>query len=125
VRIDFTPTFTYSDAERVARDAAGELNRPLDAGDFWRAFRFRLAQPDFPRDGAAGDPSGPRFFEPREISAEPIYSRPSRGGTAALQGAVVSLAYEASRFGALPVRFEVRTPEGRRVAAAFPCETLR
>jgi hypothetical protein len=123
VRIEFTPTFTYSDAERVARDTAGELNRPLDAEDFWRAFRFRLSQTDLPPVDA--QPSQARYYEPLRTSAEPIYTRSSPGGTAALAGAVVSLTYDDSRLGSLPTRFEVHTPDGQRAVVTFPGETLR
>ena len=113
VRIEFTVTFTYEDAVRLANDTAGELNRHLDPEDFWRGFRFSISQND-------------KSFEPSDVTAYPIYAPGAYGaGSATFRGTIVWLEFDANDFASLPARVEVITPADLHPVATFDLEKLR
>jgi hypothetical protein len=113
--IELTPTYSYNDAVRRANDAAIELNRHLEPEDFWQGFRFTVSQND-------------RYFEPRDVRADPIYGSASPGDRGPdLRGTIVSLEFEAASFEpeAGPVQVEVVPPNFNHVVAKFDPTKLR
>jgi hypothetical protein len=105
VHIEFTVTFNYEDAVRLAADTAGELNRHLDPEDFWRGFLYDVRQDE-------------KSLQPSNVFADPIYS------DGLLRGTVVSLEYDATRFQSQPAQVQVTNPTGQKVAADFDLEKL-
>jgi hypothetical protein len=133
VRFEFTPTYGFTDAQRDAENTGAELNRHLDVEDFWRAYRFLLAQSQ-PKEAAANNSSQTtaastdspeeesaitRTLEPQEVRAEPIYVEGS------LHGALVFLRYDAFQAASAPTTFTVTSPDLSDVSAAFDLQKLR
>ena len=111
VRIEFTPTFSYGEAQRLADQLAGELHEHLNAEDFWRAFTLRVFQHDTKDE---------RQLERLGIGAESI-----RGDGGILLGAEVWIEYDAAQFESVPAQVEVVTPSGQRTVTSFDLGKLR
>lgn len=75
--------------------------------NFWRDFRFRVAQES--------------SFEPKNVRGRPLYSRRGRG----LGGAEVLLEFNAAKFAAAMTHVEVTTPEGQTIRAEFDLGKLK
>lgn len=110
IRVDFTPTYNFSDAQRTVDDLSGELNRALEPEDFWRAFRITLSQPT-----QKDQPP-----QPREVRSLPIYDE-----NGSLAGVNISMEYDANAFESLAAKLEILIPGVKPALASFPLDKLR
>lgn len=104
VRIDLTPTYPAQTSD-TSRGKGGIRLRPAN---FWRDFTFRVMQ---------GKP-----VTPRSVTGQPLYL-PGFGSS--MTGAEVCLEFDAEQIASGPLRIEIMTPDGQRVAARFDLARLR
>ncbi len=108
VYINLTPTYPGY----AVGGKEGPRERPWD---FWRDFKIMV------RQGGT--------IAPKKLSGRPIYASafqwapPPLAG--ALQGAEVTLEFDASQVASAPLRVEVVTPDGETVGAEFDLRDLR
>lgn len=104
VRLFIYLTPTYPGFITRPSDSKGQSVERLE--DFWREFRFRVAQE--------------HSIEPKKLSGRPIYRR--RGG---LGGAEVLLEFDAAQFASRMTQVQVTMPEGQTVEAEFDLDKLK
>jgi hypothetical protein len=87
-------------------------NAPLQPENFWQNFRFAMKQHD-------------KTIATRSIRNKPIYSTPTRGTPAVLDGATVWLEYDAKDVASDDTVIEVTTPDSKTIKATFDLKRLR
>lgn len=106
VRLELTPTYPAHSPHTIPAYGPIYLRDP----DFWQAFTIRLVQ----RTEVA----------PVAVSGTHLYTYGAYGSSW-LQGAIVTLEYDAAQVASVPTRIEVFTPDGHRVEARFDLAALR
>lgn len=89
-----------------------KMNASLRPENFWKSFRFSFKQRG-------------RLIATRSIRSSPIYSSPSKDKPAVLDGATVSLEYDAKDIASAEGTVEVLTPESKTISANFDLKALR
>jgi hypothetical protein len=106
VRIDFTRSYSH---RLPARDPSTAQERPPD---FWRDFQIRVLH-------------GSAELPPAKLAGTPLYSGDTTEGQAPLDGAIVTLEFEAGKFQCVPTTVDVMTPDGQHIEAPFDLMKLR
>lgn len=98
VRIDFTPSYSHV---ITSADPGVTQERPPD---FWKDFQIRVMQGE-------------------EVTPARVIGKPTYSGT--LDGAIVTLEFDAEKFQCVPSTVDVFTPDGQHVFAQFDLSKLR
>jgi hypothetical protein len=112
VQIKLVLPAAYKTDESNRNQNSPDASVSLRPENFWRNFRFDLKQ-------------GGRVVAPRSIHSNPIYSMPAKGRSSVLDGAEVSLVYDAKNVASEEATIEVRTPESRTITVVFDLKKLR
>ena len=105
VRTFLFPVNSARGATDLYSDSQGRIRDRRE--NFWREFKFHVFQE--------------RQIEPRRVTGTPVYSQRGRG----LQGAEISLAFDASEFSPKETRVEVTVPDGTTVVSKFALDQLK
>jgi hypothetical protein len=87
-------------------------NTALEQRNFWNNFSFVVRQRG-------------KVLSPRSAKNEPIYSSPTKETPARLDGATVSLQFDAGDVTSEPLTVDIQTPHCKTITAAFNLTDLR
>ncbi len=111
VRIELTPTYGELETQPAPKNSGAEQRISPRPNDFWRDFRYRLAQKD-------------ETIEPVDVYGEAIYYTHG-SGSGGLRGAMVWLTYDAKEVESAMATIEILAPDQQRAVADFDLEKLR
>jgi hypothetical protein len=89
-----------------------EQKKAIRPENFWRNFQFNLKQTG-------------KTIGPRSVNNQPIYSSASKDAASVLDGANVSLEYDAKMVASELATLEIITPDSKTISATFDLQTLR